>query len=96
MSAGPGVSPAPYSAARTNSRSGTQPTPGGSVLGTPHSLAFGGSQQGAPNTGRRASGGLTPRVDLGFYNGYIGFHHLQNSGGRRTSLAPSVRNRCII
>jgi hypothetical protein len=61
-------------------------------MGTPHSLAFGGgSQGGALNTGRRSSAGLTPRADLGFYGGYIGFQHLQNSGGRRSSLAPSVR-----
>lgn len=92
FSAGAGVSPAPPSAARTVSRSGAQPTPGGSVMGTPHSLAFGGGSQGGPlNTGRRSSAGLTPRADLGFYGGYIGFQHLQNSGGRRSSLAPSVR-----
>jgi hypothetical protein len=91
--AGPGVSPAPPSAGRTVSRSGAQPTPGGSVMGTPHSLAFGGGSQGG-HTGsqhRRQSAGLTPRADLGFYGGYIGFQHLQNSGGRRSSLAPSVR-----
>jgi hypothetical protein len=88
--AGAGGSPALPSAARSASRSGAFPTPGGSFMGTPHALAFGGGSQGAPNTGRRSSAGLTPRVDLGFYGNYIGFQHYPNSTGRRSSLAPSV------
>jgi hypothetical protein len=90
--AGPGATPAPPSAARTGSRTGFNPTPGGSVMGTPAFAA--GSQQpagSAPGTGRRSSAGLTPRVDLGFYAGYLGFHQNLNSAGRRSSLAPSVR-----
>ena len=62
-------------------------------MGTPHSLVFGAAsqQRGAPNTGRRSSGHLTPRTDLGYDLPYIGFGHLQNSAGRRHSFAPSVR-----
>lgn len=54
-------------------------------MNTPASLAHG-SQ---PGTARRASTGLTPRLDLGFNANYLGFQHIPGSTSRRGSLAPS-------
>lgn len=58
-------------------------------MNTPRSFGIlGSASQGAPNTSGRRSGGLTPRIDLGFH-GYIGFQQHPSSAGRRNSLAPS-------
>lgn len=92
-----GSTPAPSEQGGSQPRNahGSQPTPLGSGLRTPSSRVIPGAsfsqlESAGGRAGRSASLNLTPRVDLGFYGGYLG---LQSHGGapssnhRRASLA---------